>query len=197
MTTTSCSDCRVPVFRYVWWNGLNLTQTIFMPLGYMFCELIDFPPLPSDWLAGGVPLLKKLLIMYIISIRKIKDFTVAHTPGLACSWNEEQYQRIKELSVWFYIIKGDTCISKWTSIGAWEWLYPESKNNYLTVVLPFNQQQIFKGLFKPHDEDAIEVKRNTEQVFPWRLNSFDNWMRCFKKKFHLGSFFMNMHGLVQ
>lgn len=41
--------------------------------------------------------------------------------------------------------------------------YPESKNNYLTVV--FNQQQIFKGLFKPHDEDAIEVKRNTEQVF--------------------------------
>lgn len=56
-----------------------------MPLGYMFCELIDFPPLPSDWLAGGVPLLKKLLIMYIISIRKIKDFTVAHTPGLACS----------------------------------------------------------------------------------------------------------------
>lgn len=44
--------------------------------------------------------------------------------------------------------------------------YPESKNNYLTVVLPFNQQQIFKGLFKPHDEDAIEVKRNTEQVFP-------------------------------
>lgn len=44
--------------------------------------------------------------------------------------------------------------------------YPESKNNYLTVVLPFNQQQIFKGLFKPHDEDAIEVKRNTERVFP-------------------------------
>lgn len=44
--------------------------------------------------------------------------------------------------------------------------YTESKNNYLTVVLPFNQQQIFKGLFKPHDEDAIEVKRNTEQVFP-------------------------------
>lgn len=53
--------------------------------------------------------------------------------------------------------------------------YPESKNNYLTVVLPFNQQQIFKGLFKPHDEDAIEVKRNTEQVFPWRLNSFDSF----------------------
>lgn len=44
--------------------------------------------------------------------------------------------------------------------------YPESKNNYLTVVLPFNQLQIFKGLFKPHDENAIEVKRNTEQVFP-------------------------------
>lgn len=44
--------------------------------------------------------------------------------------------------------------------------YPESKNNYLTVVLPFNQQQIFKGLFKPRVQDAIEVKRNTEQVFP-------------------------------
>lgn len=27
-------------------------------------------------------------------------------------------------------------------------------------------RKIFKGLFKPHDEDAIEVKRNTEQVFP-------------------------------
>lgn len=44
--------------------------------------------------------------------------------------------------------------------------YPVSKNNFLTVVLPFNQQQIFKSLFKPRVQDAIEVKRNTEQVFP-------------------------------